>query len=135
MAAVNRNLKDIHIEKQNNTFRGGTFDVWYSPKGGCDLWVEYKWIARIPKKAPVNIPLSPLQVMWGKQRYAEGRNVAVCVGCADGGIVLPGIAWDTPVPVDEFVERIEGTKAIAMRLRALMMEPRCSFFSPVLSGT
>lgn len=83
--SINNVLKlDIHCEKMHNPFRGGTFDVWYS--GKFDLWVEYKWTNKLGK---VVVPdLSPLQLLWGRDRYKEGRNVCVIVGHPSGGMVF-----------------------------------------------
>lgn len=69
----------------HNMYRGGTPDVWYSgPRG--DLWVEYKWIPRVPKRGTVVPELSALQLDWLTKRKAEGRNVMVIVGAPGGGV-------------------------------------------------
>ena len=101
-AAVHRLLlKSIHHEKMNNPFRGGTADCWYSGNSG-DLWVEYKWYARLPRaqfdltagKKPV---LSGLQQKWLRERHDEGRNVAVVVGCPAGCMIIRDLDWESPV--------------------------------------
>lgn len=83
----------IYHEKMNNPFRAGTPDVWYSGPGS-DLWVEYKYLQRIPKKAEITADLSPRQLQWLNARYDQGRNVAVIVGSPEGGIVLENGAWE-----------------------------------------
>ena len=93
----------LHYEKMNNSFRGGTWDGWYSGKRG-DLWVEYKFIARIPQRASVK-PfelLSALQLDWGKERLDEGRNVAVIIGCPTGGVLLRNRAWEKELSAQRF---------------------------------
>lgn len=100
--AVNRLLpKALHAEKMNNPFRGGTADYWYSGSTD-DLWVEYKWLARLPKKefdltAGKEPPLSGLQQKWLRERHDEGRNVAVVIGCPTGGMILRYPDWELPV--------------------------------------
>ena len=71
----------------HNAYRGGTPDVWYSGSRG-DLWVEYKWIARIPKRGTIVPKLSPLQLDWLTKRKAQGRNVLVIVGSPKGALSL-----------------------------------------------
>lgn len=99
-AAVNRLLPaKLHHEKMHNIFRGGTADFWYSGHGNKskDLWVEYKWL---PKKPKINFKadLSALQLKWLRERYEEGRNVAVIVGCPDGVAILRDLEWESDVP-------------------------------------
>lgn len=86
--------KELHSEKMHNPFRGGTPDVWYSGTLD-DLWVEYKWIATVPVRAPIKMTslLSPLQQQWVARRYAEGRNVVVVLGCPKGAYVFEGLSW------------------------------------------
>ena len=102
----------LHHEKMCNPFRRGTADVWYS--GELDLWVEYKYIVELPKKADVKFDLSPLQIKWLRERHSEGRNVAVIVGASVGGIVMkhPDI-WEQPLPVFDFGLRARTKKEIA----------------------
>jgi len=90
--------RSIHREKMHNPYRGGTADVWYS--GNLDdLWVEYKWLAKLPKKALVRLEkeLSPLQQRWLKERHDEGRNVVVILGTPEGAWICEGAAWMEPL--------------------------------------
>ena len=91
----------LHREKMHNPYRGGTADVWYS--GNLDdLWVEYKWLANLPKKAPVCLDklLSPLQQQWLLGRHEEGRNIVVILGTPDGAWVFDGASWKEPLNPD-----------------------------------
>lgn len=115
-AAVHKYLPAaLHHEKMHNPYRGGTFDDWYS---GCkkDLWVEYKY-ERLPKRDTTIVPidLSELQKQWGGKRHAEGRNVAVIVGCEKGGVVFtyPN-DWLTPLPLFSFLDRIQSRKDLSL---------------------
>lgn len=86
--SIHRHLpKEVYREKMANPYRGGTPDVWYSGNKR-DLWVEYKFIPKLAVRVPNKIELSELQRLWLEARQVEGRNVAVIVGCPDGGVIL-----------------------------------------------
>lgn len=91
--------KTVYREKMHNPYRGGTPDVWYS--GNLDdLWIEYKYLKTVPKKAPVDVKkhLTPLQRQWLSARYEEGRNVAVVIGTPRGSFVYEGSSWKDAKP-------------------------------------
>ena len=93
--------RTVHREKMHNPYRGGTADVWYS--GNLDdLWVEYKWLATLPKTAPTCLDrlLSPLQQQWLTGRHEEGRNVVVILGTPEGAWVFEGVSWKEPLSPD-----------------------------------
>lgn len=89
--------KRVHRWKINARFADGVPDAWYSAQGG-DLWVEYKYLHRAPVRHfnPTRL-LSALQRHWLNARLQEGRNVAVIVGCDEGGLVLKHGAWNDVV--------------------------------------
>lgn len=103
----------LYREKMHNPYRGGTWDLWYSGDK-ADLWVEYKFLV-LPKRPDTMIEfgLSPLQLKWGADRRAEGRNVAVIVGCKEGGVILEGKGWETPLACAEFRERLSSRFDVA----------------------
>lgn len=78
---------DLDREKMHNPFRRGTFDCWYS--AARDLWIEYKYL-KIPARegTEIELGLSDLQFEWGNRKHSQGRNVAVVVGCQDGGGII-----------------------------------------------
>lgn len=91
--SIHRHLPDsVYAVKMNNPYVGGIPDCWYSGES-ADLWVEYKFVV-VPKRkdTEVEIGLSELQRKWIRDRHREGRNLAVCVGCEDGGVWLWGQA-------------------------------------------
>lgn len=112
----------LHREKMNNPYRSGTADCWYSGsgKGSHDLWIEYKFI-ELPASDDTMIDLvggkkptlSPLQQDWLKCRMHEGRNVAVVVGCKEGGVVLVKRLWERPMPTSEFRRALQSRAEIA----------------------
>jgi len=90
--------KALYVLKNNNPFVGGIPDVWYSGNA-ADLWVEYKWVPRVPKHGRVEPAklLSALQTDWLRRRYTEGRDVAVIIGCPEGGVLLCDLDWEKTV--------------------------------------
>lgn len=106
--------KSVYRMKNNNQYVGGIADCWYSAKGG-DLWVEYKYLPRTPSRAPLDPMrlLSPLQQAWLRDRRVENRNVAVIIGCPDGGIVLVDRAWELELTVKQFTALLRSKEELA----------------------
>jgi hypothetical protein len=105
--------EEPHKEKMHNTYRGGTFDTWYSGING-DLWVEYKWLNKQPERGVFVPRLTPLQLRWGLDRAGEGRNVAVIVGLPSGGIVLLNpVHWRGGIHARTAYEYFRTAKEIA----------------------
>lgn len=105
-AAIKRKLhKDVYALKVSLRFAKDVADNWYSGKGG-DLWVEWKYLKSTPKR--FHTPkLSPGQRIWLNARYDEGRNVAVMVGCPDGGIIYQHKSWNEGLSTEHLVPRAE----------------------------
>ena len=108
---VHKHLQSYY-EKTNNPFRSGTADVWYSGKRG-DLWVEYKFIERIPKNAEILPEVTLRQAQWLGNRLHEGRNVAVVLGSPEGGVLYLGETWLNPIMPAEFRMRMIPQSAVA----------------------
>lgn len=116
--SVHRRLKkrapEVYFEKMYNPYRGGTWDVWYSGKKR-DLWVEYKWMPKIPARpTTLVVPgLSALQLAWGAGRYEEGRNLAVILGCPEGGVIYQDLGWEEEMEASIFKQMIKDRDAVA----------------------
>lgn len=110
----------VYHVKMNNPYVGGIPDVWYSGQAG-DLWIEYKYIPRVPQRGSVTAALSVLQEHWLQERHQEGRSVGVIVGCPTGGVYYSALQWQTPVPALEFVNRIQSRADLAARISALVL--------------
>ena len=82
-AIHNRLPSSVYKWKINDNFHGGVADAYYSGDGG-DLWIEYKYISKPPKKPTTVIKtcLTDQQLHWLKTRQSEGRNVALVIGMA-----------------------------------------------------
>ena len=102
----------VYRMKNNNPYMGGVADCWYSD---CmaDLWVEYKFVPKLPKTVDVPINLSALQLEWLEGRHNEGRNLAVIVGSPKGGVVFRALEWATPISSTEFTRRIKTRAELA----------------------
>ena len=93
--------------KNNNDYTSGVPDVWFSGAKG-DLWVEFKFVSKLPSRVPLRPYdlLSSLQEKWLRERYEEGRNVAVIIGCKRNnhleGFILRDLAWEKDIQPNEF---------------------------------
>lgn len=109
--------KMVYRMKNHNEYNGGIADCWYDGPVG-DLWVEYKFVV-LPKRGDtlVRIELSELQLQWLRDRKFNGRNVAVVVGCKEGGVWLDHPrCWEQDYPAATFRAMIESRQEIADRI-------------------
>lgn len=106
--------REVYRMKNNNPFVGGIPDCWYSGNVH-DLWIEYKWLPRVPQRGVVSPTklLSDLQAKWLRERHNEGRKVAVVIGCPSGGVALAGLTWEVDIPAKEFVSQVQSRLALA----------------------
>ena len=122
--SVHRHLDPkLHREKMFNPYRGGTWDFWFSGKD-ADLWIEYKFVI-LPKLDSTLIysHLSDLQKDWGTKRLQEGRNVAVIIGCKEGGVILKNEDWMRPLTRAEFSQRLLNRASVAAHITTLTGGP------------
>jgi hypothetical protein len=101
--------------KMNNPFNAGIADVWYSGEHS-DLWVEYKYLPKLPSRTAVKLNLSALQSKWLHDRYTEGRNIAVVLGHPGGGVLFRDLEWECDFSKDEILCRTLSKKQIASAL-------------------
>lgn len=116
ISGVHSHLKDVYFEKMANPFRSGTADVWYSGVKG-DAWIEYKFIPLIPKSAHIQAAVSERQRAWLLDRFVEGRNVHVIVGCPEGGMVIHPHNLGASYSPEEFRRRLQSRKQLAEWIR------------------
>jgi len=92
--AVHRRLPpSVYALKLAVRFVRGIPDCWYSSTGG-DLWVEYKYRPRTPRRT-FDPRVSAHQQRWMTDRLQEGRRIALVIGTPDGALVLTDGAWAT----------------------------------------
>lgn len=102
----------IYRMKTNNPYVAGIPDCYYSGKGG-DLWVEYKYVPKLPVKVPVAVNLATLQRHWLEGRHAEGRNVAVVVGSPEGALILRVEHLNEEISAYDFRDRMVSKQRVA----------------------
>lgn len=112
ISSVHRLIPQVYAEKMANPWRSGTADVWYSGTRG-DLWVEYKFIEKIPRSEEIIPDCSPLQRRWLANRLAEGRNIAVVLGTRTGGVIYQNGDWNFPSSQEQLIVRLVSRKDIA----------------------
>lgn len=121
--SIHRKLPpDVYIWKINDNFQGGVADAYYSKRNGGDLWIEYKYLSSLPKRAStiVNYGLSALQIMWLNERLLDGRTVSVIVGSPQGHLVLEKGAWEHQMNKETFTRNaVESPAVVAYILSAL----------------
>ena len=91
IAGVHKHLppgrRNPYWMKNHNVYTAGVWDIWYSGSRRS-LWIEYKFIDRIPKDGIIIPKLSELQMQWGLDRQAEKQNLVVVIGTKTGGFIL-----------------------------------------------
>lgn len=125
IGSIHRLIPQVYAEKMNNPFRAGTADVWYSGELG-DLWVEYKFIERIPDSKEIVPDLSPRQVRWLGNRLDEGRNVAVVLGTPTGGVVYRRRSWLIPQSKAELEARLMTRAQLAQWILDQVGASKCN---------
>ena len=78
-----------------------------------DCWIEFKYMPHIPRSTGIQPDLSAKQRQWINKRHDEGRNVAVILGCPDGGVIYTNREWDEPLDTPSFVERMLPRRQLA----------------------
>lgn len=104
--------RDLYHVKMSNPYVGGIWDDWYSGSK-ADLWIEFKFIPKLTPKLCELPDLSALQKDWGRNRLAEGRNLAVIVGCPEGGVLYRNLEWETPITKETFSSRLQTRTELA----------------------
>lgn len=103
---------EVYRMKTHNPYVAGIPDCYYS--GNKDaLWVEYKFIVKLPVNVPVAINLSALQKAWLESRYGEGRNVAVIVGSPEGAVILHPPQLNQEITAYDFRETMLAPQDVA----------------------
>lgn len=113
-SAIHKMLRGkVFYMKNYNPLQGGIPDCWYSGSQR-DLWCEYKFV-KLPARltTQVMVDLSDLQRLWLDSRLAEGRNVVVIVGCADGGVLMEHGAWNRSWTAQEFRDALRTKQELA----------------------
>jgi hypothetical protein len=118
--AIHRLLPStVYKWKINDNFHGGVADAYYSGPAG-DLWIEYKYLSRPPKRrnTVVKTCLTDQQLHWLTSRQSEGRNVALIIGITapDGfkdkdNLIVTDLSQN--VTMDTFISSAIDKKGVA----------------------
>lgn len=113
----------VYRMKNHNPYNSGIADCWYSGDAG-DLWVEYKFV-ELPSRPStvVKTGLTALQGEWLRNRHAEGRSVGVIIGTPQGGVWLPGTAWDKPLSSADCSDALLQRSALASLITDIVCRP------------
>lgn len=116
--SVNRHINLSWQWKVNDNFTSGIPDCFYEGTAR-DLWVEYKYIRRFPKKPGTLIDLtrtdeylSKLQQLWLERRVHLRGDAWVICGSEHGGVIFRTLAWQRAIEASTF-------KAIALPQRQI----------------
>lgn len=79
---------EVYSEGMSGVFSNGVPDRYF--EGDTDiLWIEFKWIKRLPVRKELVIPdLSALQFSWLSRAYKNNRSCAAVVGHPEGALIL-----------------------------------------------
>lgn len=116
---VNKYLPErIFAWKVNDKFQAGVPDCFYRNKkstSGVPLWVEYKLVKTLPKRATTKIVpnLSANQILWLKMALAAQESAWVIVGCEGQGVVMTVSEWESGITQGEFMARKMPYRALA----------------------
>lgn len=125
--ALRKKLKNrVYTWKINASYARGVPDCWLS--GSLqDLWVENKRVAT--DSPPLSLDLTDhtkyltlLQQMWLKERYDEGRNVAVIVFGKPGHLFLDGLDWNRPITRLQYLDQAMSMDELADHIVAMLGE-------------
>ena len=78
---------------------------WYLSGNHQELWLEVKYLSKVPRIVDPTKLLTALQQMWLTDRAREGRNVAVLIGSPDAHVLYPGTLWKKPMDRSEFLDK------------------------------
>ena len=102
--AVHRKLPpEVYKWKIHDTYTGGVPDAMYPGPAGT-LFVEYKYIQKLPKRATteVKLGLSSLQIAWLDRMCDYNIVVAVIIGSKVGSLILSNRDWHNVLKPSDF---------------------------------
>ena len=125
---------DVYKWKIADQFASGVPDAFYRVVGNplaSHLWVEYKFIKALPKRATTRIVpnLSPTQIRWLEMATAAGELAKVVVGVENEvvnrqvcGFFMSHQEWVDGITAFEAKSRLMPYAEIARVMRVIMVE-------------
>ena len=109
---------DVFVWKIADKYQGGVPDTYYSGPSGY-MYIEYKYIQNIPKRATtkVKVALTELQRTWLRRAQSHNHLTYTVIGSPAGVYIIadPDLMYVTQekliahsIPKKFFVNRIEG---------------------------
>ena len=117
--AVHKRLPPtVKAWKIKDDYQGGVADAFYRRRDGnkgTPLWVEYKYLKKLPVRASTLIvpDLSELQKQWLSEAEAAGEQVQVIVGYGSQGTVFTLAEALAGINRSEFELRLKDYKTLA----------------------
>lgn len=111
----------VYALKLNLRFIKGVPDAWLSGSQE-DLWIELKYLQKLPPIVDCTKLLTVLQQDWLESRHREGRNTAVLVGSPEGHKLYVGLEWKGPLTRGTFIQSSKSTSEIAEELIEILGE-------------
>ena len=125
-AALHKKLpKNIYKWKINDNFAGGVPDAFYralSTPIGLPLWVEYKFLKKLPERETTVIKpnLSHQQLIWLKQAVNSGEQALVIVGVESekrsrqtAGFIMMQSEWENGIQTQVARSRLRSMDELA----------------------
>jgi hypothetical protein len=119
--AVHRHLpSDLYRWKIHDTFTGGVPDAMYAGPAGT-LFVEYKYVTKLPKKdtTAIKIGLSALQLQWLRRMHLYNTLCMVIIGAPDGAVICTDLKWEQKLTKINFKNAL-SSKAVADRIQEVV---------------
>lgn len=119
--AVNRHVTCNHHWKINADFAPGVPDSFYEGEKR-DLWVEYKFIGKLPAKDSTLINpeklLTPKQLLWLQRRGEVRGDCWVIIGSPGnrGCLLYTPMEWITPITKETFIRKSLSTREIGLQI-------------------
>lgn len=119
--AVHKRLPDtLWAWKICDPYMGGIPDAYYrNRETGGAVWVEYKYIKRLPaKETTMIVPnLSQLQLKLLNETVESGQKAIVIIGYGSKGVILEDKSqWVTGISKSEFVNSLLDYKQLGVKI-------------------
>lgn len=109
---VKRAFTTAHVVRFTDRMVGGIPDMNVC-EGGVELWIEAKYLPKMPKRGLVRLGLSPEQANWLTKRKALGGNA----------YLLAVVGTETFVITSAFVDLVEGVPEAHFRELSRQSDP------------
>lgn len=111
---------DNYRMSNTNPYIGGIPDIYYEGRFGC-LWVEYKYLEKLPKILDLIDPKKKLltanQIKWLRRGNSNHGNVAVILGTATGeGIWFKNLSWEVQHSSKTLIPKLMTPKEMASKI-------------------